>query len=193
MEKIKLLTDAIAFIKRVFFRERAFQRTLDIQADQNLANNNSGTFEGSREVDFIIRRSRNEFGYALRPGQYKAIVNFKKKHQLTRWEISAGLKTGVFNFKGKRNIIDLNFGGPGAAMLVAGFLGSIATISWYLYCRYKLIPSISELFNPTIVDLVSYVVFAAVLFYMFWVTCRYYFEGFRIRSIFKKRSIIKYF
>lgn len=191
MEKFKLLTDAIAFIERVFFRERAFQRTLDIQADQNLANNNSGSFEGSREVDFIIRRSRNEFGYALRPEQYKTIVNFKKKHQLTRWEISAGLRTGVFNFKGKRNTIDLNSCKPGAEMFVAGVLGSIATFSWYLYCRYKLIPSISDLFNPTIVDLVTYVVFAAALFYLIWVTAQYYFEGFRVRAIFKKRRIIK--
>ncbi|HAL52574.1 MULTISPECIES: hypothetical protein [Sphingobacterium] len=191
MEKIKLITDAIAFIKRVFFRERAFQRALDIQADQNLANRNSRYFEEGHEVDFFIRRSRSEFGYALRPGQYKAIVNFKKKHQLTRWEISAALKTSLLKFNGKRPTPALQSHGLGMGMLIAGILATIAAVLWYSYCKYTLLSSIEETFYPSTVYSLIQMVFVALLFYLFWTVLRYYVEGFVIRAEFRKRKILK--
>ncbi|QIH33481.1 hypothetical protein [Sphingobacterium sp. DR205] len=191
MEKIKLFKDAIAFIKRVFFMERAFQRALDIQVDQNLANRNSGYFEESHEVDFFIRRSRSEFGYALRPGQYKAIVNFKKKYQLTRWEISAGLRTRFVKFDGKRSTIALQSHGPGIGMLIAGILATIAAVLWYSYCKYTLFSSIEETFYPYTVYSLMQMVFVPLLFYLFWTVLRYYVEGFVIRAEFRKRKILK--
>lgn len=187
IDQLKTIMELITSLKRFLFKEQTFQSELDTQLANEFIAIEKVHLLKPVMTDNYMKRGLRDFKYCLRQRQYKAIGKFQCKHDLSKREMSMGLRTHLIEVSG--NKVNIKKNGPPLNRLFFYIIMIIASSGWFFFCKYNLIPSLQSFVNPLAVMLTTGMIYLCLIFYFSQSTLKFYFDAFRIRTRFKRMGI----